>query len=230
MAGARPHRLVAGHGRGRPGQCMVGAALQHRARVPATRLRFLCEQQEHQGQRGGGVCGRELPGISRAQGFACAARLRLPQVPFQNAATRGAGTRGCHLPLVHESRRQLARTEASRRLRATLCGGSSRSRGSRRCCRQFCAAVRQGFACPSHSGKVSPALRPWQGFACPWHPAFGKAPPALRTIELARLRLPGFLGPAPVRGGVQNNNHQLARLRLPLATRIWKGSACPSHY
>ena len=205
MAGARPHRLVAGHGRGRPGQCMVGAALQHRARVPAARLRFLCEQQEHQGQRGGGVCGRELPGISRAQGFACAARLRLPQVPFQNAATRGAGTRGCHLPLVHESRRQLARTEASRRLRATLCGGSSRSRGSRRCCRQFCAAVRQGFACPSHSGKVSPAL----GFACP--PAYGKASPALRTIELARLRLPGFL--TPFRAREKNEHTAIARYK-----------------
>ena len=164
---------------------MVGVPLPKLARVPCARLRFLREQQEHQGQRGGGVCGRELPGISRAQGFACAARLRLPQVPFQNAATRGAGTRGCHLPLVHESRRQLARTEASRRLRATLCGGSSRSRGSRRCCRQFCAAVRQGFACPSHSGKASPpfAVEPHVArLRLPLAPAYGKASPALRTL------------------------------------------------
>ena len=136
MAGARPHRLVAGHGRGRRGQCMVGAALPMRACVPEARRRFQREQQEQQRQRGGDVCGRELPGISRARSFSRARSLWRdePQVPFQNGATRGAGTRGCNLPLIHGTRRQLASTEAPRRPGATLRRDPSRnrSRGTRR--------------------------------------------------------------------------------------------------
>ena len=138
MAGARPHRLFAGHGRGRRGQCILGSALPRRACVPEARRRFQREQQEEQRQRGGGVCGRELPGILRARSLSRARSLWRdePQVPFQNGATRGAGTRGCNLPLIHGTRRQLASTEAPRRPGATLRRDPSRnrSRGNRRSC------------------------------------------------------------------------------------------------
>ena len=115
---------------------MLGAALPRRALVPEARRRFQREQQEEQRQRGGGVGVRELLGSSRARSLLHARSFWSDehQVPFRNGATRGAGTRGCNLPLIHATRRQLASTEAPRRRGATLRRDPSRnrSRGSRR--------------------------------------------------------------------------------------------------
>ena len=44
-----------------------------------------------------------------------------------------------------------------------------------------------------------------------------KAMKQINIIKKSHVNLRGF-------------DPQLARLRLPLATRIWQGSACPSHY
>ena len=64
------------------------------------------------------ACGRELLGGSRARSPSRARSLWRddPEVPFQNGASRGAGTSCCYLPPLRAPRRELASIEASRRL------------------------------------------------------------------------------------------------------------------
>ena len=59
-------------------------------------------------QRRGGVCGRELRGYPRAS---------TKEAPFQNGATRRAGTRGCYFPFIRGLRREHASTDTFMELR-----------------------------------------------------------------------------------------------------------------
>ena len=87
-------------------------------RVPAFKSLAYDVFSRNQRQRGVGVCGRELPGSSRVRSLSRARSLwrEDPQVPFQNGATRGAGSICGYVLLIRRSRRDPSSTEASRRL------------------------------------------------------------------------------------------------------------------